>query len=154
MRYSASTIANAFLKLAKRDGKKLDNMQLQKLVYIAHGYNLARLGKPLFFNNVHAFEWGPVIPALYKALRKYGAGEVRGPIETKDTIPPFGGAEMQIVEEVWKAYGGLSGPSLSSITHKAGTPWSQTWEGNKFGVIPNDLIAAHYSTLLNERSGK
>ncbi len=153
MKYSAPAIANAFLELAERDGKKLDNMQLQKLVYIAHGYNLARRGEPLFFNNVHAFEWGPVIPRLYKALRKYKAGVVTEPIEIDGSMPSPDSPEMDIIQEVWKKYGGFSGPRLSALTHQEGTPWMETWKAKQFGVIPNELIASHYATLLDEYPG-
>lgn len=151
MAYSAVAVANAFLKLAKDNDKTLTNMQLQKLVYIAHGYCLAMLGQPLFYNNVHAFEWGPVIPKLYKQLRRYGAGNITEEISTNDEpiISPM--PEMAIIRGVWNSYGNFSGPKLSTITHREGTPWSITWKDNQFGVIDNDLIAEHYRQLLNEQ---
>lgn len=149
MAYNAQSIANAFLELAKRDGKRLTNMQLQKLVYIAHGFNLALMGEPLFFNNVHAFQWGPVIPKLYKLLSKYGAGNVTELVESDQPIPPPDSPEMKIIERVWRNYGELGGMQLSAITHKENTPWSKVWEKEKFGIIPNELIASHYATLLN-----
>lgn len=153
MTYSAASVANAFLDLAERDGVRLTNMQLQKLVYIAHGWSLALLGKPLFYNNVHAWEWGPVIPKLYKPLRKYGAGQVTDPVPSEEPSVEPGSPEMSVVEGVWKAYGNFSGPQLSAITHKEGTPWSETWSTDKYGIIPPDLIADHYRHLLNERTG-
>lgn len=150
MAYSATVIANTFLDLAKRDSKQLTNMQLQKLVYIAHGWSLALLEQPLFYNNVHAWEWGPVIPKLYKPLRKYGAGVVTEPIPTDDPPVDPKSLEMGIIEAVWKSYGNLSGPRLSAITHEDDSPWSITWNAAQYGVIPNELIAEHYSQLLNE----
>src|SRR5712691_11530985 len=74
MSYSALTVANTFLDLATQEGKYVTNMKLQKLVYIAHGYYLAyRAGEPLIFEDVKAWQWGPVIVELYEALRQYGA---------------------------------------------------------------------------------
>lgn len=152
MTYSAIAIANAFLELAESEGKRLTNMQLQKLVYIAHGYSLATLNKPLFYNNVHAFEWGPVIPKLYKKLSSYGAGSITGKIATEDESVPQTSVEMNLINQVWKAYGNFSGPKLSAITHRTGTPWSLTWSSNRFGVIDNEIIAEHYRHLLNEQT--
>ena len=149
--YSAESVANAFLDLARRSEKSLTNMQLQKLVYIAHGYSLAKLGKPLFHNNIHAFEWGPVIPNLYKTLRHYGAGEVKDYISTDASPISEDSPEMEIIKEVWQDYGDFSGLQLSDLTHRKGTPWSETWRTNQFGVIADELIAEHYRQDLYER---
>jgi uncharacterized phage-associated protein len=149
--YSAEPVANAFLDLARRDGKFLTNMQLQKLVYIAHGYSLAKLRQPLFYNNIHAFEWGPVIPNLYKTLQKYRAGEVKDYILTNEPPISEDSQEMEIIREVWQDYGELSGFELSALTHRPGTPWSETWRTNQFGVIPDELIAEYYRQDLYER---
>jgi uncharacterized phage-associated protein len=148
---SAESVANAFLELARRSGKSLTNMQLQKLVYIAHGYSLAKLRQPLFHNNIHAFEWGPVIPNLYKTLRQYGAGEVKDYILTNESPISEDSAEMEIIREVWQDYGEFSGLELSALTHRTGTPWSETWRTNQFGVISDELIAEYYRQDLYER---
>ncbi len=59
--HDARAVANEFIKLAKKHGKKpLTHMQLQKLVYIAHGWSFA-LGEeeaPLIADTVEAWDWG------------------------------------------------------------------------------------------------
>lgn len=149
--HSAVSVANAFLDLAQREGKSLTNMQLQKLVYIAHGYFLARQNRPLFYNNIHAFEWGPVIPNLYKLLRQYGAGEVAEFIATDEQPIVPESEEMDVIREVWDDYKEMSGLELSDLTHRQGSPWSETWRQNQFGVIPDDLIADYYRQERYER---
>jgi uncharacterized phage-associated protein len=61
MPYPAAAIANEFIKVAKRNGVLLTPMKLQKLVYFAHGWYLALLGKPLINEPVEAWKFGPVI---------------------------------------------------------------------------------------------
>jgi len=148
---SAVTIANRFIELAKRDRIPLTNMQLQKLVYIAHGWALALLGQPLIKDLVEAWQYGPVIPSLYHNLSKYGAGTVDEP------IPFLGGGKLTpneeaLIESVWKSYGQMSGFKLSTITHQENTPWSRAVKFSGLrSVIPDRFIAEHYRQLYDER---
>lgn len=58
MAYDARSVANELLRLAKTRGITLTNMQVQKLVYIGHGYSLAILHRQLFRQPVEAWRWG------------------------------------------------------------------------------------------------
>lgn len=150
MAYRATTIANKFLELAERDGKKLTNMKLQKLVYIAHGYYLVATGQPLISDSVKAWQWGPVIIDLYEALKRYGSGNVSNPVPAP--AEQLSQLAIAVIELVWKAYGKFTGFQLSAITHKPNSPWSETWENwGHYDTISNDLIAQYYRTLLYER---
>ncbi|MCP4263970.1 MAG: DUF4065 domain-containing protein [Candidatus Brocadiaceae bacterium] len=148
--HSAHAAANAFIGIAQEDeGKKLTNMQLQKLVFIAHGYCLALLNnEPLFYHNTHAWQWGPVIPKLYKSLQKYGNDLVDNPVEAADSLNEED-IKYAIVKAVYENYGHYSGAELSALTHQENTPWSITWERDKFGIIPNDIISEHYKKLTD-----
>jgi len=154
MAYDARTIANEFLKIAAKAGRKLTNMQVQKLVYIGHGYTLAILHDPLIEQPVEAWRYGPVVENLYKSLRQYGAGQVTELIPT-----PFNEQVSEdasaIIKTVYEAYSRFSGPQLSTMTHKAGTPWADVYDPQSFynQEIPNTLIERYYVNLLSEREG-
>ena len=151
MAYSAITIANRFVELAERDGKSLTNMQVQKLVYIAHGFYLAYLGQPLFYEIVEAWDWGPVVRPLYHALRQYGSGYVTEPISGHyDITTELSRNATAIVEKVWQAYGKYGGVDLSNITHRPNSPWARAKEQQN-PYISNDNIMAYYRGLINER---
>ena len=149
MPFSALTTANQFYELAKSQGKTLTNMQLQKLVFLAQGYCLALLGRKLFYHNVNAWQWGPVIPKLYKPLMKYGSGEVKDRLPDDGEKIPEDSEEYGVILAIWRAFGGYTGARLSGITHQEGSPWSITWNLDKFGIIPDELITEYYKKLLN-----
>jgi uncharacterized phage-associated protein len=161
---NSMAIANEFLKMPGAVGR-LTQMQLLKLVYIAHGWNLAVNGAPLIAEPVRAWDYGPVIRDLYEHVKFYGSNPIQRPIADTDreVYRFFGSAapkqsevykahlsepEQDVVNRVWHRYGSYSGPRLSSLTHKPGTPWFQTYFGEgKNHVIPNERIREHYIEL-------
>lgn len=145
--HDSRTVANRFLKLARENGTTLTSMQLLKLVYIAHGWMLGLYGSALIQDDVQAWQYGPVIPKLYNAVRKYGSSPI-----TEELLVlgdrGFNESEESIIQQVYDAYGDKSGPALSRLTHAAGTPWKLTYEPGEFGTpIPQDLIEDHYKRL-------
>src|SRR4051794_38624318 len=127
MAYDARTVANEFLRVAWQNGHSLTNMQLQKLVYIAHGYSLALVDLPLVKQPVQAWRYGPVIKTLYDSLRQYGAGTVTDMV---NILPSQQVSETfrALIDVVGDAYGRFSGPQLSTMTHRAGTPWREIFD--------------------------
>jgi uncharacterized phage-associated protein len=153
MSVSSYAIANKFIELAQKEGKLLTNMQLQKLVIIAHGYTLALLDRPLYDEKTYAWQWGPVVKKLYKSLQKYGRDFVTKQISTDDKLSDDS-EEMEIVSAVWRTYGHFTGSQLSALTHKPNTPWSIIWKHEPFGVIPDPLISEHYKNAIERAQAK
>jgi len=143
MVYSAITIANKFIDLAKDEGGCLTNMQLQKMVYIAHGFNLALRDTKLYYEDTRAWNFGPVVPELYEQLRQYGSNEVTKSIGS-DNAEELDEDSLEIVKAVYENYKQYSGMQLSNLTHQENTPWSKSWKNNKYGVIPADDIYESY----------
>jgi uncharacterized phage-associated protein len=148
MAYSSLTVANTFLELAKEEGEALTNMKLQKLVYLAHGYCLALLDRPMLLEQVQAWKFGPVIPELYQKLRIYGAGGVTDFINGGSLDVPRASGDYAVIKAVWNAFKQYTGSQLSTMTHKAGSPWSQVWATGPFKVIPAEIIQSHYKASI------
>lgn len=149
--HDSRAIANEFLKVAAAHANPLTPMQLLKLVYIAHGWSLGLYGKPLISDEIQAWEYGPVIPRLYNAIKDYRDQPVSRQISSSDAVP-MTGAEKKLIQQVFELYGSKSGPALSRLTHAAGSPWQQTYEPGSFGLrITNDVIEDHYQRLAEAR---
>ena len=76
--YSALDIAKWFLNINRaqmnfEDSEYITNLKLQKLLYYAQGYYLARKNDPLFKEDFIAWEHGPVIRKVYDEYKKNGA---------------------------------------------------------------------------------
>lgn len=151
--YSSRAIANAILQIAHDSGGQLTNMQLQKLVYFAHGWHLALKDEPLFEDAVKAWNFGPVIPPLYNKLKKYGNETVTEPISTDET-EPIDSYVAALLNRIYAIYGHMSGAQMSYLTHKEGTPWATTWKSEKFAIISNELIKKHFLTLRRPKSAE
>lgn len=150
--YDVLNVADAILKIAKAKGNSLTPMQLMKLVYIAHGWSLGIRGKDLFGNRIEAWQYGPVIPDLYRATKSYGRRPI--PLESvgdpEDTV--MAPDDQRFLEEVYDKYGHLDGIALSYLTHQKGTPWDQRYVPDMYGIeIPDHIIREHYTKLFNDR---
>lgn len=151
MAYDAAIVANRFIELARQKGEKLTPMQLIKLSYIAHGFSLAILKRPLLDESVEAWKYGPVIPSLYKRLKKYGSGPVVDAVSAWSfrDAEKLDEEDRQLIDMVFDKYGKFTGVQLSHLTHRPGTPWAETYEPNVMGAdIDDAVIRTHYATLL------
>jgi uncharacterized phage-associated protein len=161
--YSPKAIANALLDMAEKAGKPLTQMKLHKLVYYAHGWNLALTGKPLIDETIEAWKYGPVVRSLYYEFRDVGSQPiprkayefdfVKGTTKFSFTVPIIDAndeASKALMGRVWDVYGGLTAAQLSKMTHESGSPWAEVWTAAQAdGVIkgrdiPNNLIQAYF----------
>lgn len=143
MAHDPRAIANFLLKHAKDQRRPLTTMALLKIIYFAHGWHLARTGKPLIRSAFEAWEHGPVVRIVYDCFRKHGDD----PIETfatrfdpdtgKRVVVPFAlsDEEATLLRDVFKAYGWLDAFQLSEITHAPGSPWDRVWNSPDRKVI-------------------
>ena len=165
MPYEAKAIANYFLDLARKDGKDLDPMKIQKLVYFAHGWCLALKDVPLITERIEAWRYGPVVRELYGAFRDAGSGPITHPAyevrfgggKLSFCAPTIDGQEddsqidkqfvRELLNEIWKVYGEFSAVQLSNLTHAPGTPWAETWSPSKENSqISDELIKTYFKS--------
>jgi uncharacterized phage-associated protein len=144
--YDSRSIASYLLEKAGARG--LDALQVMKLTYIAHGFTLAVLHKPLLEDDIEAWKFGPVIRRVYSVLP---VGQRPFTALLQPVLPAqIEQRDKGIVDTVFEKYGQLSGLYLSTLTHRPGSPWHQTWTTyGKNAVIPKALIEKHYTGILD-----
>lgn len=142
--YTADTIAKWFLARNKYDydlgftDELISNLKLQKLLYYAQGCVLALTGKPLFQEDIQAWEHGPVVPEIYRKYKEYGRNDIEydGDFD-RDSIDSD---INDILESVYNEFGQYSAWKLRNMTHEE-TPWKSTAKNH---VISKDIIKKYF----------
>ena len=169
MGYSAKAVGNYFLDRYRGHG--ITPLKLQKLVYLAHGWNFVFRPNVPLIEDEHAEAWryGPVFPSLYYEFRDLGRQPISRlatelELDPKDMktvltrvprIPETDGVIHHFLGEIWRIYGGYSGVQLSELCHKPQSPWYTTRAQNptlRNANIDNELIRRHYDELYKEYS--
>ena len=149
--YDPIKIANWFIERHQSESKTFSLMQILKLAYFAHGFNLAVNKQPLSNEPVEAWAFGPVFPKIYFSFRQQGYMEITK-LQLSSDEAQFTQNEEKVLEIVYQIYGGYSGFDLSALTHQKETPWYKTvegkWKQNK--PISEENIKQYFEELLKE----
>lgn len=154
MPHDSRKIANRLISIADEDHGSMSIMRLLKFAYLAHGWTLAIIDKPLVNDHVQAWKYGPVIPSIYYAFRPYGVYRLP-PIPLVKEVEEIKIDDKidDLLISVYDLYKHLSDSQLSELTHMKGGPWHITYKPNtRHLIIPNDLISQHFKDKLR-RSG-
>lgn len=141
----AIDVANYFLSMQDEDaGDAISNLKLQKLVYYAQGFSLALYHKPLFEEEIKAWEHGPVISELYRKFKDYKAG----PIPMPKNFDPnsFNRKEKELLDDINEVYGQYSAWKLRNMTHND-KPWKEAYE-SPHKSISTESLRNYFSNFL------
>ena len=146
--HDARSIANTLIALGVSNSAPRDPLQVIKLTYLCHGWMLGLYQEPLSEQLVEAWQYGPVIPSVYHAIKRYGKEPVYAPLTPQSET--FDYREIDLIHQVYEGYENFSGVALSRLTHANGTPWHKVrHERGKNSVIPNKLIQERFSELAD-----
>lgn len=113
----------------------MTNLALQKLVYFCHVWSLIGLGSPLVRHKFEAWEFGPVLPYLYRAFKNYDRAPIVGratqidPSDGKQRIVGynFSSEADSLLRETTEFYSRLRPGDLVELSHAKGGPWHSVW---------------------------
>lgn len=172
-KFSVDSVVNEFLDIAERNDKFIKHVKLQKLVYFAHGWNLALGYGPLVDEPVRVGKYGPLFRSVWDKFIKFGdepiicrARNIRFIDGKIKLVTPSFEMELEdkkerhpydLVEKIWAVYGGFSDSQLCSIGHNPGSPWRRIYEHFNEKIpryvtnIPNDMIKEYFVSVMNKK---
>lgn len=143
------SVLSAAKRLAERSGWSLSNLELQKILYLAHMFYLGRHnGQPLVSGYFEAWDYGPVHPSLYHRAKIFGSNPVENVFLDASEVPD--GPEQEILDEAWDNLGKAGPGRLVNATHRRGGAWDMHYiPGARHCIIPNADILREYKGLSN-----
>ncbi|RKT57579.1 type II toxin-antitoxin system antitoxin SocA domain-containing protein [Saccharothrix australiensis] len=125
-------------------------MKLQKLLYYAQAWHLARYDEPMFAARIEAWRRGPVVPEVYHRHRgrtevcSWQEGDPRGLSER----------ERSVVRDVVERYGKFSRHELSDMAHDE-EPWRAARGGlaesePSSAPLSNEVMARYFRRLTSD----
>jgi len=125
------------------DNIEVDKLKLQKLLYYTQAVSLVRFNKPAFDAIIEAWDYGPVVPDVYKKIKKYDV-----PIKVQPANKPLQLEDHVVlsIDMVLKFYGNMSGLELMAETH-AEKPWREAYKKGQNIEITNRAIKAYYKKV-------
>lgn len=143
----ALDVANFFIELANDDPDEgMTNLRVNKLVYFAQGWSYARLGRPLFDDEIQAWDYGPVVPEVYNTFKACGRERIHA-ASGKFSAEIFTAEETELLLDVAREYGQYATSHLVSITHCQGSPWRESYRKHFHAAIENENICQYFNTL-------
>ncbi|WP_146747993.1 MULTISPECIES: Panacea domain-containing protein [Achromobacter] len=123
----------------------LTNLQLQKILYLAHMVYAGRHKRPMIADeNFQAWNYGPVLPSVYHRASAFGARPIRNIF--RSILCPSDPLAVELIDEAVDRFGNEPAFKLVKLTHDGKSAWSRHFTTGHWGVeIPFSSVLDEYA---------
>lgn len=137
MQNDANAIAKYIIAKCYSLSNPISNLKLQKMLYFTWVDYYKKTSSTLFYNEICAWQLGPVVPDVYYEYCSYGGRPI-----CNDYYSSISGNDSVILDEIVKNYINVPASILVNKTHRPGSAWDIIFNhgiGNR-DTIPFSLI--------------
>ena len=141
-KYAAIDVACYIVNKCVHDGKKITDLQLQKIMYYIQRYFLRQERRSLFMDDIEAWMYGPVIPAVYRRYCGFGSSDL---YDIDDPTIDFANGEKKAIDDIVEEKRALWPRDMVNDTHRKGGAWERIYQDGlgDHRVIPKEMIAIY-----------
>lgn len=147
----ATTLGKYIVTKCIDEDTPISNFLLQKILFLIQVESFRRFNEPVFYDDIEAWKFGPVVPNAYYHFCIYGALPIlsRYTVNLTDDLLDIQGLsmgslnikEITMVNDVVEEKRALPVWDLVEEVGKEGTPWDITYKQNgQKAIIPLELI--------------
>lgn len=148
MAFPALLIANKLITRGIDDQNQLTHLKLQKALYLAQGFYLARTSDPLIFEHFEAWRLGPVVRVVYNEYKDFGGQDINRltPVSFPIEVNSDENAKWALTS-AWNIAKSMGALTLSNWTHANDSPWDKTIKSSN-DFIDNDELKEYFKKIF------
>jgi len=150
MPYDARAVANFLLDYGESKGRRISTMSLQKILFFAHAWHLARTERPLVGQPFEAWTHGPVNRVVYDQFKQFKDKPIEGRAKLLNAAAgKYETAQCSdmdddtatLLRDIFDYYSTYHPFRLSDLTHEEGSPWDRVWSVATRRAVPGMVIS-------------
>ena len=156
--YSALEVARHIINYSNQTEQFISALKLQKILYFVQAEFLISQGMVCFADNIEAWDFGPVVPAVLHEFLRFGSCSIppvtRYFVDDKNAF--FGIRKVEfvdrtisdedkaVIDEVIDYFANYSSVGLTNLTQKQ-KPWVDAYCRYCRNIIPVDSIRSYFT---------
>lgn len=142
--YDVQDVAEYIITYSEVKDYGISNLKLQKIFYLIQAYFLIQTKKPCFLEEIEAWDFGPVIPEVYRKYKQFGSTDIQTRCRNLEEIQKeFKKEDRKRIEEVVDRFADFSAADLTTLTQNQ-APWNNAF-GSGEKVIRYENILEYFS---------
>jgi len=133
--------------MCARSDWQLSNLKLQKMLYLAQMLHLGQTGERLFNGGFEAWDYGPVVPEVYREVKSFGSGPIKFVMFPTLRAPsrPADEERVKVLDEAYDQLANMTAGQLVNVTHWQDGAWAKNYiPGHRNRPIPDPDIIDEY----------
>ncbi len=139
--YDVLTIANYIIELCNKKGYSISNLKLQKMLYFTQALFLVNKNEACFREEIEAWDYGPVVPSVYRRFKTYGSSTI--PYLGEDVSNKISNSDRTLIEKVVDFFSKYTASALVELTHRQ-APWKKAYIPHFGNVISKSSIQEYF----------
>lgn len=143
--YPVDLIARYIIWYEGSNDRPVSNLRLQKLLYFVQINFLAALGEPCFTDRMEAWDFGPVIPSVYRTYKRFGSMAIQqNDFDYADEIEPW---DQSIINDMLDVCAAKSTSELVRLSHS-----QEPWQNARSNPFQNEITVDSIRNYVNNIS--
>jgi len=140
--YDVLIVARYIIDKCNAAGSAITNLKLQKILYFVQAEFLVETHYPCFHEEIYAWNYGPVVPSVYREYKVYGGSCI--PSFPQHNWEDYGidDADRRLIDGIVDQCKQYSASALVEITHNQ-APWRDAYQKGD-GKITKDAILEYF----------